>query len=241
MIQIHSALVLLALAGPALAQTPADLPFCAKVNLAPPKAANSHVPVAGDYPVLAKMLHEEGNTVLEIVIAPDGSVASAKVLQSSGSLRLDEASADIVKARWRYEPVLDATATPVSCRHKVMMNWHLDEPQFFVPQQVPPNIPLNFMVMKPEDYPAEARARGEEGSVGFVVIVLEDGKTKTVMMLQSSGFADLDAASQTIVQQRLAVSNGATFDGKPVRSAVFVVMIWTLHPPKPPVPALKPN
>ena len=90
-----------------------------------------------------------------------------------------------------------------------------------------PDNPGMVIKMKPEDYPADARARGEQGAVALMVLYSEDGKPRKVQIVKSSGYPDLDAASTTLALARLRTAN-ATYDGKPVKTVVMLVMVWSL-------------
>ena len=55
------------------------------------------------YPPLSKRLGEQGKVVHSVLIGVDGTPVSAKLVQSSGFPRLDEAAYAAVM-RWRYVP-----------------------------------------------------------------------------------------------------------------------------------------
>ena len=209
----------------AIAQTEATAPNCTTPGFTPPRAANSHSATSDDYPLLSKILNEQGDTILDLIIKDDGSVGSAKVFRSSGSLRLDDASVSMALQRWRYTPALSADGKPVACRWRVEVKWIVDynTPTFSK------DFPANVIQMKLEDYPADARARGEQGFVALVVLQSEDGKTRDVIVFHSSGFTDLDAASVKIVTDRLHAAN-AQYEGKPVRVMVALIVVWSLSP-----------
>lgn len=63
------------------------------------------------YPPAARRLGEEGKVVLEVGIASDGRVLTVRLLQSSGSTRLDDAAIEHARRRWHFTPALkDGTA-----------------------------------------------------------------------------------------------------------------------------------
>jgi protein TonB len=55
------------------------------------------------YPALSKRLREEGKVVVRVLIGIDGLPKEAKVVQSSGYERLDNAAYNAVMG-WRYVP-----------------------------------------------------------------------------------------------------------------------------------------
>jgi TonB family protein len=205
-----------------LAVTPAlaDPPDCK--GFTPPKAANSHI--VQEYPVLSAILHEEGTTILAFVINEDGTVGSVSVARSSGSLRLDDAAVDAVSHQWRYAPAMTPDGKPVACRWKAAVKWVLQASSPMILQRAP-----GAVVMKLEDYPPDARSRGEEGYVGLLVLAIPSGSQKVAIVLRSSGFSELDATAVKIVTDRLQMPI-AELDGKPVPTSAIVTIIWSLHP-----------
>jgi periplasmic protein TonB len=94
--------------------------------VAEPKPAPPHVPVrvrpridgahshAPDYPPVSRRLGEEGTVVIDVLVDPAGRAVDAKILQSSGFPRLDQAAIAGVKANYRFVPgTLDGTAQPM--------------------------------------------------------------------------------------------------------------------------------
>jgi protein TonB len=67
--------------------------------------------VAPGYPELAKKMNVSGTVKVEIVIAPNGSVKSAKAL--GGHPLLIEAALDAVK-KWKFEPAGEETTQTVA-------------------------------------------------------------------------------------------------------------------------------
>ena len=66
--------------------------------------------VAPVYPELARRMHVGGVVVLQLTVAPDGSVTDAKV--ESGHALLGSAAQDAVR-RWRFEPATETTSMTV--------------------------------------------------------------------------------------------------------------------------------
>jgi TonB family protein len=86
---------------------------------APAKVHN----VAPVYPQAAQDAKVQGIVILEITVAPDGSVAEAWVQR--GIPLLDEAALDAVR-QWRYQPTL-MNGAPVPVRMTVTVNFTLSE------------------------------------------------------------------------------------------------------------------
>jgi TonB family protein len=66
--------------------------------------------VAPVYPEIARRMHVGGVVVLQLTVAPDGSVTDAKV--ESGHALLGNAAQEAVR-RWRFEPAADTTSMTV--------------------------------------------------------------------------------------------------------------------------------
>jgi len=83
----------------------------------PSEVASSPSPLPGScppppYPRRAERLGWEGTVVLEIDVAADGTVADARIAESSGHGLLDEAALRAVRG-WRFTPAKDAAGEPV--------------------------------------------------------------------------------------------------------------------------------
>jgi TonB family protein len=84
-----------------------------EVNRVPASEAARHLleGQAPQYPQMAKIAHIQGKTVLELTVAPDGSVTQLHAV--SGHPILLQAALDAVR-QWKYDPVLlNGTAAPV--------------------------------------------------------------------------------------------------------------------------------
>ncbi len=74
-------------------------------------AAHSHKP---DYPLVSRQLGEQGSVILQAFVGVDGKVSEAKIVQSSGFARLDQAAIDGVKSDYRFlAGTSDGTAQPM--------------------------------------------------------------------------------------------------------------------------------
>lgn len=64
------------------------------------------------YPRLARLMHVEGPVILQVVVAPDGTVSAMRVLRGHWLLR--EAAEDAIR-HWRYQPyVIDGRSTDIA-------------------------------------------------------------------------------------------------------------------------------
>lgn len=83
-------------------------------------AADTPLP---DYPWSARRRNREGRVVVRIMVAADGNVLSAEVLESSGDAALDGAARDTLSG-WRLRPAL-ANGTPVASHIDVPIRYEL--------------------------------------------------------------------------------------------------------------------
>jgi TonB family protein len=173
------------------------------------------------YPQMSVMTKEEGTTLLDVTIGPDGVPADVKVADSSGSIRLDQAAMDHVKANWRWSaPVVNCK--PATSVIKVSIKWSLQNADNPLTQaQAPPTV-----MMDPRDFPPEALARHEQGTVVVTIYVLTDGTVALTRVIQTSGFPDLDAKAQEVVKTRHW--SPAALDGHPVNTSLIVLAVWKL-------------
>jgi periplasmic protein TonB len=101
---------------------PAPVPAAAPVRVMPRlDASRSQQP---DYPDASRRLGEQGSVVLQVLIGTDGRVVDAKILQSSGYQRLDEAAIDGVKNDYRFVPGT-VDGKPAQMWYTFKFNWKL--------------------------------------------------------------------------------------------------------------------
>src|SRR5687767_8396097 len=103
---------------------PAALLLVGCVQMERPIPTTSHDVFASDYPQESIRLHEEGATDLRYLIDTNGNVREAEILGSSGYPRLDEASVEMVKRRWRFWPAL-RNGSPVESWVTARIVWEL--------------------------------------------------------------------------------------------------------------------
>ena len=131
-----------------------------------------------DYPRDSFTAGEEGRVRLRALVRSDGTVESATVEGSSGSERLDQAAAGLVR-NWRYVPAMREGA-PVAARFPVNIDWKLG----VLPYGMPVSEALKF-------------GAGSNPSVSAVArfLVGADGSVANATIQRSSGYANLDDAA----------------------------------------------
>lgn len=84
--------------------------------------AASHQP---EYPPVSRRLGEQGTVILQVLVDPSGRATDAKVVQSSGYPRLDQAALDGVKSNYRFAPgTVDGKPQPMWYTFK--FTWKLE-------------------------------------------------------------------------------------------------------------------
>jgi periplasmic protein TonB len=100
---------------------PAPAPHQATTVLPHVDLAASREP---EYPPVSRRLGEEGTVILEVLVDPDGRATDAKVVQSSGFPRLDQAAIEGVKTNYRFVPgTVDGKPAPM--RYTFRFTWKL--------------------------------------------------------------------------------------------------------------------
>src|SRR5690606_18578422 len=77
-----------------------------------------------NYPPTSKRLGEEGSVVLQVLVGTDGRVQDAKVQESSGHSRLDEAALNHAKRAWRFTPGTE-DGKPVTVWHSIRVTFKI--------------------------------------------------------------------------------------------------------------------
>jgi TonB family protein len=175
------------------------------------------------YPPMAVMTGEGGTSLLEVLIGADGVVISGTVVKSSGSLRLDEAALEHVKATWRWKAPVQ-NCQPLQASTRVSIQWDLRD----APDTNEPRAPL--IVLGKFDYPPGAFSRKEQGDVFINFIVMADGAVKQAQIAKSSGFPELDEKALALVTNWYRWLP-ATMDGKRINTPLYVAFSWRLDAP----------
>ena len=84
-------------------------------------------------------------------------------------------------------------------------------------------------LLRSDDYPSSAIARGASGSVGVRLRIEADGKINECTVIESSGYADLDRQTCGLLQKRASYAPAVGHDGVPRWSFVFGRVTWRLE------------
>lgn len=77
------------------------------------------------YPEDAARLGEQGTTEMNLNIAENGDVVEAKIISSSGSVRLDEAIMSHAIRYWKFTPCMNQ-GRAVSCWYPFTFQWNIE-------------------------------------------------------------------------------------------------------------------
>lgn len=76
------------------------------------------------YPVTALREDREGNTLVQVIILPNGSASDCTIVSSSGSPDLDQAGCDATR-RIRFRVATDANGEPVQATVRIPFAWRI--------------------------------------------------------------------------------------------------------------------
>jgi TonB family protein len=178
------------------------------------------------YPPSAKDKREEGTSLIQVVIAPDGAVSHAELVTSSGSRALDDAAVAHVKAHWRWETQADRCAGPIMTRVSIAWKYQIEG---FDPLELAKTV--NLVLADPSDYPPTALAAKQSGVTMVVALQPESGGEPSVYVVMASGSDELDQKSTELAKARL---KAAQFDGRPIGGSFTLAFIWVLPGTAPP-------
>jgi protein TonB len=100
-----------------------------------------------DYPREALYRREQGRVAFELAVAAQGQVADCRILASSGSATLDEATCRIMRERARFAPARDAAGRPTADIVRDAIRWVLVRP--LIPIDPHPREPRIFGTRPP--------------------------------------------------------------------------------------------
>lgn len=95
-----------------------------------------------DYPMKAFEKKWEGVTRFELLIAPDGKIATCKINSSSGHEEFDELSCHLAQKRVKFSPARDANGQAVWGVYRTQAVWAFPEHQLSAPP--PPDIEVSL-------------------------------------------------------------------------------------------------
>lgn len=83
-------------------------------------------------------------------------------------------------------------------------------------------------LVTPDDYPADAAEKGEEGAVGFRLEVGANGRVTSCTITRPSGSASLDSTTCRLMQTRARFTPARDSRGRPIADSVVSRIVWRL-------------
>ena len=184
------------------------------------------------YPMESKQHHEQGICTVRLEVDSGGAVNALQLLISSGFARLDAACLSAFVGA-RFVPAT-LNGKPVSSWANIPTEWRLrpggSRHSIAVPKDFKasvPTIPNELSLpVGAQFYPPTSREMNQEGICAVHVVVEASGALNEVRVAQSSGFATLDQACVSAVQQ-VHFAPG-TREGIPIAAATDLYMNWRL-------------
>jgi TonB family protein len=195
---------------------------CARpdVPLSPLMATHTLPP----YPQMSVMTKEEGAVMLMVHIDAGGVPTAVEVDTSSGSVRLDEAARDHVKAVWRWSPMIK-NCVPVPVATRVRIKWDLKDVQgldSISPEMIAST--MSLVIVDDADYPADQKNLTEQQMSMLMVTVDENGKVDAVSA-RPSGVPELDFKAIMLAKTKYRWTQ-ATLNGKKIGASHLLIMFW---------------
>jgi TonB family protein len=187
-------------------------------RITPPVGSNANRVSNEDYPPIARMGDQEGEVLVKAVVETDGSVSSATVLRPSPYFRLNEASAKIVKARFRYTPAM-RNGRPIVGTMVVSVKWVLQGEYDVRPIDPPPSSKCRaapaekteaLSLFQRMNVPWEARAMQVQ------VMILPSGTIGQLIQMTPSTDEEADTASMSYVLMNWT-GRPVMIDGRPAK------------------------
>lgn len=211
-------------------QTPSPQSAEAAIADKPTVGIDIHQPPrigAAFYPNESLRRREQGTVLIRLYAASDGSVPASQVVVSSGFARLDEASlVAFVDAKMR--PAI-LHGQPISKWINVPTQWTINQPRGWsaLDPSVTPQMPDDY---QPEIgrayYPKTSLDMRQEGTCLVHFQVSEGGTPSDISITKSTGYASLDQACITAIQDAQFVA--AKRDGKYIAAWTDFLIGWRL-------------
>jgi TonB family protein len=96
-----------------------------------------------DYPMKAFEKNQEGITRFELLVSPDGSIASCKITSSSGFEELDRTTCYLAQKRVKFRAARDSDGRAVWGVYKSQAAWALPEHRLYAPPAPDLEVTLN--------------------------------------------------------------------------------------------------
>jgi TonB family protein len=180
---------------------------------------------AAYYPIESKRHGEAGWCLVRFQVDADGLIRAAQLTSPTGFERLDSACLSAVIDGQMIPATIDGQ--PVFYWPEMPIVWSLGQPPArpsFNPFLVPKIRKDYQLKIGPDQYPAESRELHEEGDCTIHGYVQADGATTNIVVSKSTGFAALDQACLSAIQQAPFVPAQAS--GEPIGASFDITISW---------------
>lgn len=176
------------------------------------------------YPIASRRLGEEGTCVIRLQVDADGNIRATQLVTSTGFPRLNAAClSSTIDGR-----LIPATVggKPAASWFLFRVNWRLNGPLLNPTPRIRDDYYLN---VGPDYYPTASRTLHQEGDCIVHVTVDQDGPPSTVTVTKSTGYASLDQACISAVQQAQFIA--ARQDPEIISASTDIGIVWRLASP----------
>lgn len=146
-------------------------------------------------------------------------------LEATGKLRVDRPGTSL---EFELQGLPAVQRQLDLCLEDLLAGWGLSREQqaqlasFPVPEQEPGRY------LYSDDYPSSAFHRGASGETMVRLLIGTDGKPRQCVVEQSSGHADLDSTTCSILMKRSRYKPARDQAGNPVESPFIAMVVWNL-------------
>ncbi len=211
---------------------------------APPAAPPAAPPGAVERPPdLSKAVSVD----VEVEFDDSGKPKSCRIVKRSGSAGHDDSiCADIMAGRAKFSwqappgrppgppsPPQQPRATPVEQSGKLAAGQSTRLVLINPPDPDAAKLLNQIEAFTPDDYPAEARRKREQGRVNAIVAVSEAGRPTGCSVGQSSGSASLDSATCANLLAKGRFSPQRNGQGRAIDGTISIFVAWVLPAPVP--------
>src|SRR5688500_15688545 len=180
------------------------------------------------YPPDALRSRQEGAVRFQVDVGPNGRAQACRVIASSGSAALDEATCSIMMDRGRFTPARDADGRAVPDRFTARIEWALP-PEAAEPAEDARAEANLASYVNDSDYPMRSLNRDEQGVVGFDLDVSAEGRITHCHITASSGSEELDLTTCRIMLERARFHPARDPQGNAVPDRVSSTSTWRIR------------
>jgi TonB family protein len=173
------------------------------------------------YPIESRRHQEGGTCVVRLLVDVNGYIRATQLLSSTGFERLNAACL----SSFTDGRMIPATqeGKPITSWYNLRVNWRLNGNGISTTPQIRDDDALKAGL---DNYPPLSRKLHQEGDCVVRVTVASDGTPSTVNVTKSTGYAPLDQACLSAIQQAHFVP--ARQEGKTFAASTDINITWRL-------------